>query len=131
MVYQNNPSPLVGWLMFHSQRCLHSPASMNASERASFGPCLGHVMQKLEEATGVDRIYQVAFGESFPHLHAHLIPRWPDKPETFAWAVADHYRGTADGSIEMADEAETAAMNDKLKAMLEADPPPAIDDAAK
>ena len=31
----------------------------------------------------------------------------------------------------MADEAETAAMNDKLKAMLEADPPPAIDDAAK
>ena len=96
MVYQNNASPLVGWLMFHSHR-----------------------------------IYQVAFGESFPHLHAHLIPRWPDKPETFAWDVADHYRGTSDGSIEMADEAETAAMNDKLKAMLEADPPPAIDDAAK
>jgi diadenosine tetraphosphate (Ap4A) HIT family hydrolase len=34
-------------------------------------------------------------GESFPHLHAHLIPRYPDKPETFAWAIADHYRGTA------------------------------------
>ena len=35
-------------------------------------------------------------------------------PDTHAWAIADHYRGTADDSIPMADAAECAACNDKL-----------------
>ena len=25
-----------------------------------------------------------------PGRAAHLIPRYPEKPETFAWAIADH-----------------------------------------
>ena len=65
-------------------------------------------------------------GESFPHLHAHLIPRYPDKPETHAWSIADHYRATASGEADMADPADVAAMNTKLKAMLKANPPPAL-----
>ena len=126
MVYQSDPARLVGWLMFHSQRHLHSPASMTAAERASFGPTVGHVMEVLEQATGCERIYMTAFGESFPHLHAHLIPRYPDKPETHAWAIADHYREcNAEGGT-FADAAECAAMNEKLKSMLAANPPPPI-----
>ena len=60
MVYHVDPAPLVGWLMFHSQRHLHSPASMNAAERASFGPTIGHVMEVLEQASGCERIYMTA-----------------------------------------------------------------------
>ena len=150
MVYQSDPAPLPGWLMFHSQRHIHSPASMNAAERASFGPTIGHIMELLEKATGCERIYMTAFGESFPHLcvpysacaswacliacadsHAHLIPRYANMPDTHAWAIADHYRGTADESIPMADPAECAAMNDKLRSMLAADPPPALPGSAK
>ena len=127
MVYQSDPAPLPGWLMFHSQRHIHSPASMNAAERASFGPCIGHIMELLEQATGCERIYLTAFGESFPHLHAHLIPRYPDMPETHAWAIADHYRGTADESIPMADPEECKVVSDRLIELLAANPPPAIE----
>lgn len=129
MVYHVDPAPLVGWLMFHSQRHLHSPASMSASERTSFGPTLGHVMELLQEATGCERIYLTAFGESFPHLHAHLIPRYENRPETHAWAIADHYRTcNAEGGT-FADKAECAAIASRLKAMLAANPPPPIPNA--
>jgi diadenosine tetraphosphate (Ap4A) HIT family hydrolase len=131
MVYQSDPAPLPGWLMFHSQRHLHSPASMNAAERASYGPTIGHMMELLEEATGCERIYMTAFGESFPHLHAHLIPRYSNLPDTHAWAIADHYRGTADGSIPMANAKDCAACSDKLLDLLKAKPPPTLPEPAK
>jgi diadenosine tetraphosphate (Ap4A) HIT family hydrolase len=131
MVFHVDPAPLAGWLMFHAQRHLHSPASMTAAERASFGPTIGHVMELLEQATGCERIYMTAFGESFPHLHAHLIPRYPDRPETHAWAIADHYRACNAPGGTFADAAECEAITAKMKALIASNPPPPIATASK
>jgi diadenosine tetraphosphate (Ap4A) HIT family hydrolase len=46
----------------------------------------------VQQITGCDRVYAIAFGEGAPHLHLHLIPRFADDPATSAWLVADHYR---------------------------------------
>ncbi|CRY92001.1 conserved hypothetical protein [Synechococcus sp. WH 8103] len=48
--------------------------------------------QMVQQITGCDRVYAIAFGEGAPHLHLHLIPRFADDPATSAWLVADHYR---------------------------------------
>ena len=71
-----SPAPLVGWLMFYSQRHVQGPAHFNADERVNFGLAVGHIEEKMLEITGALRAYTVAFGESVPHLHAHLIPRY-------------------------------------------------------
>ena len=46
---------------------------MNAAERASFGPAIGHVMEVLEEATGVERIYMTALCAHLS-LPLHALP---------------------------------------------------------
>lgn len=35
-----------------------------------------HVEKKLLEATGALRVYTILIGETGPHLHAHMIPRY-------------------------------------------------------
>jgi hypothetical protein len=57
-------------------------------------------------------------------IHAHLIPRYPDRPETHAWAIADHYRACNAPGGTFADAADCAAISAKLKALLAANPPP-------
>lgn len=37
-----------------------------------------HIEKILLEVTGADRIYTIMIGETGPHLHAHLYPRFPD-----------------------------------------------------
>ena len=32
------------------------------------------------EITGALRIYTVAMGESFPHFHGHMVPRYAETP---------------------------------------------------
>ena len=86
--------------MFYSQRHVQGPAHFNADEAANFGLAVGHIEKKQLELTGCLRMYTVAFGESVPHLHAHLIPRYEgsapnavddeDKPfEGYAFGIAD------------------------------------------
>src|SRR5262245_64241648 len=69
-----------GWLMLNSR--LHVPGIAHFDEReaASFGPTLRHVERVLEEVSGALRIYTAAMGESYPHFHAHLVPRYAAMP---------------------------------------------------
>jgi len=70
------PAPLAGWMMLHPQRHVQGPAHFTDEETENFGPVLRHLTRTLEKVTGALRIYVVAFGESVPHMHAHLAPRY-------------------------------------------------------
>ena len=121
------PSPyaLAGWIMLHAQRHVQGPAHFTDEEAAAFGPVLRHLSRKLEDVTGALRVYQVAFGESSPHMHAHLIPRYSDlQPEYTAFGVADLNRAVASGAVPGVPEDEALAMAAKLRDALKADPPP-------
>jgi diadenosine tetraphosphate (Ap4A) HIT family hydrolase len=79
----------------------------------------------LEQVTGAPRIYVVAFGESNPHMHSHLIPRYSDLPSEYtAFGVADLMRGVAGGDLAGVPEEEALAMAAKISDALKASPPP-------
>ena len=119
------PFPLAGWTMFHTQRHVQGPAHFTDEEAAAFGPVLRHVSRTLEKVTGAPRIYVVAFGESTPHMHAHLAPRYADlPPEHVAFGAADLYRAVASGKQPGVPEADALAMAGKLRDALKASPPP-------
>jgi diadenosine tetraphosphate (Ap4A) HIT family hydrolase len=118
-------APLAGWLMFHTQRHVQGPAHFTDEEAVAFGPVLRHISRKLEEVTGAPRVYLLAFGESFPHMHAHLIPRYSDlAPEYTAFGIADLSRAVMSGAEPGISEEDALAMAAKLREALEADPPP-------
>jgi len=119
------PHPLAGWTMLHTQRHVQGPARFNEREARSFGPTLHHLAAAVEKLAGAARVYVVAFGESFPHMHAHLIPRYSDRPDTAAWGAADLYRAVAAKKAPAADPAKVSSYIAAMKAHLVENPPPA------
>ncbi|MCY4111535.1 MAG: hypothetical protein OXF96_06300 [Chloroflexi bacterium] len=119
------PAPLVGWMMLHPQRHVQGPAHFTDEETENFGPVLRHLTRTLEEVTGALRIYVVAFGESVPHMHAHLAPRYAQMPnDAVAWSLSDTFRQVAGGELPGADQGDVDRIIADYRAALEADPPP-------
>lgn len=118
------PYPLVGWTLFHTQRHVQGPAHFNDVEARSFGPALRHVSKTIEEVTGVPRVYMLAFGESTPHMHAHLVPRYGDLPAGAPWNVADIYRAVSKREQPSANPAAVEQIVGKLRSALAKNPPP-------
>jgi len=90
-----DPAPLAGWLLLDARRHLAGPLAFTDREATSWGRAVRHASQLVQQLTGCDRVYAIAFGEGAPHLHLHLIPRHGADPATAAWSVADHYRAVA------------------------------------
>jgi diadenosine tetraphosphate (Ap4A) HIT family hydrolase len=96
-----------GWMMLLSQRHVGGPAHFNDAEAANFGPALRHFESVLEDVSEALRIYTAALGESFPHFHAHMVPR----VETQA------------GEVQI-DTAEATRIAEAYREALAANPPP-------
>ncbi len=119
------PFPLAGWFLLQPQRHVQGPARFDAAEAANFGPALSHFMRTLERVTGAERSYVVAFGESFPHMHAHLIPRYGALADAdVAWGIADMFRQITAGERPGAPEAEVMQTIESYRRALAEDPPP-------
>jgi diadenosine tetraphosphate (Ap4A) HIT family hydrolase len=124
---RHSPPPygVAGWMTLQSQRHVGGPAHFNDAEAASFGPTLRHLEKVLEEVTGALRIYTAAMGESFPHLHAHMVPRYAQMPDDAkAWAVFDLQRRAGAGEVTV-DSAQVERIIAEYRQRLAASPPPA------
>jgi len=117
------PYSVPGWMMLHSQRHVAGPAHFDDAEAANFGLALRHFERVLEQVTGAQRIYTLAMGESFPHFHAHMVPRYAEMPDgAKAFAVFDLPRRAAAGEV-AADEREVERITLAYRRALEANPP--------
>jgi diadenosine tetraphosphate (Ap4A) HIT family hydrolase len=93
------PAGVPGWMLLITKRNVGGPAHFDDREARSFGPALRH----FERVTGALRIYTAAMGESHPHFHAHMVPRYAAMrrdakafPRTPRWSVLEH-RGERSG----------------------------------
>lgn len=119
------PAPLAGWLMLQTQRHVQGPAHFTDDEAKAFGPVLRHLSHTLEEVSGAPRVYTIALGESFPHMHAHLIPRYSDLPdEHIAMGITDLFRAVSSRVAAGVAEAELLGISDALRQSLTENPPP-------
>jgi diadenosine tetraphosphate (Ap4A) HIT family hydrolase len=120
----SSPAGVPGWMLLMTRRHAPSPAQFDDAEAASLGPTLRHLSRALLDVTGALRIYLAAMGESSPHFHCHLVPRYASMPkEAKAFAVFDLQRAAAAGEIPV-DAAETARIAEAYRRSLLASPPP-------
>lgn len=95
-----SPAGVPGWMMLVARRHVPGPAQFDAQEIASFGPTWCHLQRVLLEVTGALRIYTAAMGESSPHFHGHLVPRYEAMPkDAKGWAVFDLERAAKAGEV--------------------------------
>lgn len=118
------PYGVAGWMMLHTQRHVAGPAHFDDAEAASFGPTLRHLERVLEDLTGALRIYTVVLGESFPHFHGHMVPRYARMPnEASAFGVFDLLRQAGEGTVNV-DVGKVEELTSTYRARLATDPPP-------
>lgn len=52
-----------------------------AEETAGFMEDIKNAMSIIKEVTGCERVNLAILGNAVPHVHAHLIPRFPSQEE--------------------------------------------------
>lgn len=70
-----------GWLFLQLRRHAEGPMGMDDAEAAELGPLVARVSAGIQAATGAERVYLLALGETFPHFHVLLLPRMPFAPD--------------------------------------------------
>lgn len=119
------PSGVPGWMMMVARRHVAGPAQFDAREVSSFGPTWCHLQRVLLEVSGALRIYTAAMGESSPHFHGHLVPRFEQMPkDAKGWSVFDLERAAKAGEV-VVDTAEVERLSSEFRSALRAAPPPA------
>ena len=116
------PAGVPGWMLLISKRHVGGPAHFDEREAAVFGLALRHFQRVLEQVTGALRIYTAAMGESAPHFHAHMVPRYATMPrDAKAWSVFDLQRAVGAGEVAI-DRAEIARVSEAYRRALAAAP---------
>jgi diadenosine tetraphosphate (Ap4A) HIT family hydrolase len=104
---ERNAEPYLGYIVVESKR--HAPgfADLTDEEAAAVGVAIARVSRALRASEGAEHVYLLVIGHHTPHLHVHLVPRYPGTPREF-W---DPYRvdeapgakhGGADDAAEVA-----------------------------
>ena len=120
-----SPAGVPGWMMMISKRHVGGPAHFDDHEARAFGLAIRHFERVLEQVTGALRIYTAAMGESHPHFHAHMVPRYAEMPRMAkGWSVFDLQRAAGAGEITV-DPAVVTATAEAYRRALLASPPPA------
>ena len=110
------PYGVAGWLTLMTRRHCPEPASFTDAEARSFGPALRYFEGVLREITGALRIYTAAMGESFPHFHGHMVPRYAQTPgDVKTWDIFLLTQNAARGEFTV-DEAEVSRICEAFKA---------------
>ena len=118
------PCAVPGWMLLLARRHVPGPAAFDDAEATSFGPTLRHLQRVLLEVTGALRIYTAAMGESSPHFHAHMVPRYAEMPrDAKGWAVFDLQRAAQAREIEPA-PLEVQRIAEAFRGRLIDHPPP-------
>lgn len=97
------PNPYLGYLFVTSRRHVPSFAELDSDEAAAMGVAISKLSAVLK-AEGADPVYLAGIGHAVPHLHIHLIPRWPETPTEISWINVDDWEGARRGGAEEVSE---------------------------
>ena len=93
----------LGYLMVTSRRHVPGFAELTDPESSAVGEWIGRLSRALT-SLGAERVYVAVVGHDVPHLHVHVVPRWPGTPGDVPWLEVDSWEGARRGDFVAATE---------------------------
>jgi histidine triad (HIT) family protein len=76
----------LGWLVLETRRHIPGLAELNDIEAQRLGLYIARLSQALKVVQRAEHVYMFVIGQGVPHLHVHLLPRYPGTPRDY-WGV--------------------------------------------
>jgi histidine triad (HIT) family protein len=73
----------LGHLFVEPRRHLPGLADLADDEARTVGLWCARASRALREVAGAEHVYAAVFGDTVPHLHVHLLPRFPGTPREY------------------------------------------------
>ncbi|MDX5475466.1 MAG: HIT family protein [Bacillaceae bacterium] len=94
---RNGEPNYLGHIMIDLKRHAPTLGDMTMEEAKAFGIIIARVSKALIENENAEHIYSYVMGDAVPHLHMHLVPRYPNTPKenwgpnaVYDWADAPY-----------------------------------------
>ena len=78
-----NPAPYLGHVLVEPRRHAPGLADLRDDEARAVGLAASRVARGLREVEAAEHVYLAVLGHHTPHLHVHLIPRYPGTPREY------------------------------------------------
>lgn len=89
----------LGHLFVEPRRHAPGLADLSDQEASSVGWWCTRASRALREAAGAEHVYAAVIGDGVPHLHVHLLPRYPGTPREFWWTRIDEWPQARRGNV--------------------------------
>ena len=86
-----NPTAYRGWLIVEPKRHVAGLGDLTDEEAAAVGRLMNRVARVQKNSAGAEHVYAFVFGDSVPHLHVHLAPRYPGTPRDYWGSRLDEW----------------------------------------
>ncbi len=113
IIPEGHDSVYLGWAFVEPKRHAPGLGDLTDAEARAFGLTTIRLSRALLAATGAEHVYAAVLGHHVPHLHIHLIVRYPNTPRehwglnVVEWSEAPRGR-----------EPEIAALADRIRGAL-------------
>jgi diadenosine tetraphosphate (Ap4A) HIT family hydrolase len=108
-----------GYLIAELKRHAPGLAEQTNEEAQALGLLVARLSRALKASEGAEHVYLFVIGHHVPHLHLHLVPRYPGTPHTYWGAQINEWPDAPRG-----DATEIAALCERLRKWLATEPHP-------
>lgn len=100
----------LGYLMAETRRHVPGLAELTDEEAQALGLLVAKLSRALKAVLNAEHVYAFVLGDRVPHLHVHVVPRYPGAPPEYWGVKVDEWPDAPRG-----DEAAIASLVERLR----------------
>jgi histidine triad (HIT) family protein len=112
-IHNDQGPTYLGYLMAELKRHTPGLAEQTNEEAQALGLLVARLSRALKASEGAEHVYLFVLGDHVPHLHIHVVPRYPGTPRGYWGTRVDEWAGAPHG-----DAAAIAEVCERVRAAL-------------
>jgi histidine triad (HIT) family protein len=112
-IREGQNSVYLGHLLVEPKRHIQGLADLTDVEAQALGLVVARLSHALKASEEAEHIYAFVLGHNVPHLHIHIVPRYPNTPREYWGVQVDQWGDAPHGGPQ-----EIAVLCERLRAHL-------------